>query len=175
MTPGRHPPRDPLDLGEHAVDPEADDERVLLRLEVDVGGAVLGGLEDDRVDEADERRVGDAVLGLEVVGLLLFFLEFVLGFLEDRAGAEGLGGARQAAHLGEDVVGRCDGELELVAGREPQLVDAVDVVGVGDGDPKHAVLERERNRADTLENVQRDHLARLPRRRPTRFRSTRAS
>ena len=125
----RHPLRDPLDLGEDAVDPEADDERILLRLEVDVGGAVLGGLEDDRVDEADERRVGDAVLGLEVVGLLLCFLEVVLGFLEHRSGAEGLGGARHAAQLGEDVLARRDAEIELVAGREPELVDAVEVSG----------------------------------------------
>ena len=64
---GGHPLRDPLHLVQHAVDAEPDDERVLLRLEVDVGGAVLGRLEDDRVDEPDERRVGDAVVGLEVV------------------------------------------------------------------------------------------------------------
>jgi hypothetical protein len=60
---------------QHAVDAEPDDERVLLRLEVDVAGPVLGRLEDDRVDEADERRVGDAVVDLEVVALLLFLLE----------------------------------------------------------------------------------------------------
>ncbi len=59
--------RDPLGDVEHAVDAVAHDERVVLRLEVDVAGAVLGGLEDDRVDEPHERRVGDAVVGLEVV------------------------------------------------------------------------------------------------------------
>ena len=36
VTPADHPLRDPLHLLEHAVDAEADDERVLLRLEVDV-------------------------------------------------------------------------------------------------------------------------------------------
>ena len=55
-----------------------DDERVLLRLEVDVAGPVLGGLEDDRVDEPDERDVGDAVVDLEVVG------SSVLGLLDER-------------------------------------------------------------------------------------------
>ena len=50
---------------------EADDERVLLGLEVDVAGALLGGLEDDRVDEPDERRVRDAVVDLEVVDFLV--------------------------------------------------------------------------------------------------------
>ena len=156
MTPGAIRRRDPLDLGEDAVDAEADDERILLRLEVHVGGAVLGGLEDDRVDEADERRVRDAVLGLEVVGLLLRVLEVVLGFLEHRPGAEGLGGARHAAQLGEDVLTRCDPELELEAGREPELVDAVQVSGVGDGDAQHAARQLVRNRDDALQHVQRN-------------------
>ena len=53
----RHPARDSLHLGEDAVDAEPDDKRVLLRLEVNVGRTVLGGLKDDRVDEADEGRV----------------------------------------------------------------------------------------------------------------------
>ena len=157
---------------EHAVDAEADDERVLLRLEVDVGGAVLGGLEDDRVDEADERRVGDAVLGLEVVGLLLLVLEVVLGLLEHRAGAEGLGGARHPAQLGEDVLARRDAEVERVAGREPELVDAVQVAGVGDGDRSAPSVERVRDRDDALEHVQRNLLRGVPRRRPSSARST---
>ena len=59
--------RDALGDVQHAVDAVADDEVVLLRLEVDVAGSVLGRLEDDRVDEAHERRVRDAVVGLEVV------------------------------------------------------------------------------------------------------------
>ena len=68
---GHHPLRDALHLVQHAVDAEPHDERVLLRLEVDVAGPVLGGLEDDRVDEPDERDVGDAVVDLEVVALVL--------------------------------------------------------------------------------------------------------
>ena len=44
---------------------------VLLGLEVDVAGAVLGGLEDDRVHEPDDRPFGDAVVGGEVVGVIL--------------------------------------------------------------------------------------------------------
>ena len=46
----RHRPRD-------AVDPRADDHVVLLRLEVDVGGAVLDRLRERRVDELDRGRV----------------------------------------------------------------------------------------------------------------------
>ncbi len=70
-TPDEELARDALRDVQHAVDPEADEQRVLLRLEVDVAGAVLGRLEDDRVDEPHDRRLGDAVLGLEVVGLVV--------------------------------------------------------------------------------------------------------
>ena len=59
----------------HAVDAQTHEQRILLRLEVDVARPVLGGLEDDRVDEADKRHVGDAVVDLEVVDLLLFLPE----------------------------------------------------------------------------------------------------
>ena len=159
---GRHPLRDPLHLLEHAVDAEADDERVLLRLEVDVGGAVLGGLEDDRVDEPDERRVGDAVVDLEVVRLLLLGdPQLLVDLLEDSAGAERLGGARHPAQLDEDVLARGDAEVERVARREPELVDPVQVARIGDGDPQRAVVERVRDRDDALEDVQRDLLGRV--------------
>ena len=158
----RHPLRDPLHLLEDAVDAEAHDERVLLRLEVDVGGAVLGRLEDDGVDEPHERRVGDAVVDLEIVGLL--FLrdpKLLVDLLEDGPRAERLRGARHPAQLQHDVLARGDAEVERVAGREPELVDSVQVAGVGDGDPQRAVLERVRDRGDALEHVQRDLLGRV--------------
>ena len=44
-------------LGEHAVDAVADPHLVLLRLEVDVGGAALDGLLDHPLDELDDGRV----------------------------------------------------------------------------------------------------------------------
>ena len=67
---------------EHAVDAEADEQRVLLRLEVDVARPVLGRLEDDRVHEPDDRPLRDAVLGREVVGLVVDRLVGVV--VEDR-------------------------------------------------------------------------------------------
>ncbi len=63
---------------------------------MDVGGAILGGLEDDRVDESDEGGLRDAILGLEVVGVG-FLLEERLLLRERCARAEGFGGAREAA------------------------------------------------------------------------------
>ena len=44
-------------LLEHAVDAVADPHLLLLRLEVDVGGAALDGLGDHALDELDDRRV----------------------------------------------------------------------------------------------------------------------
>ena len=54
-------------LAQHAVDAEADDEPVLERLDVDVGGVFLHRLREHGVDQADDRRV---VLALEQVRLL---------------------------------------------------------------------------------------------------------
>ena len=56
----------PLHLVQDAVDPEPDEQAVLLGLEVDVARSVLGRLEHDRVDDPDDRPVRDAVLLLEV-------------------------------------------------------------------------------------------------------------
>ena len=146
------------DLVQDAVDPEADDERVLLRLEVDVGGAVLGGLEDQRVDEPDERRVGDAVVGLEVVLFLLGDL-LELGFvLEHRARAERFGRPDEAADLRLDVLRRRDRQLELVARRQAELVDRVHVLRVGDRDQELVAFDRVRDGLDPLEDVERDLL-----------------
>ena len=48
-----------------------------------------------------------------------------------------------------------------IAGREPELVDSVQIAGVGDGDPQGAVLERVRDRDHALEDVERDLLGRI--------------
>ena len=152
---GGHLLRDALHLAEHAVDAEADDERVLLRLEVDVGGVLLGGLEDQRVDEPDERPVGDAVVGLEVVAVRLVD---GLVHVDGDDGADRLGGAHEPLELGEDVVARRDAELERVLRREPELVDRVQVPRVGDRDLEHVVLDRVRDRDGALERLHGDQL-----------------
>ena len=56
------------DVVEDAVDPEADRQHALERLDVDVAGAVLDGLEEEGVDEPDDRRL---VARLEKVARLL--------------------------------------------------------------------------------------------------------
>ena len=114
---GDHP-LDPLHLVQHAVDPELHDERVLLRLEVDVGRSVFGRLEDHGVDEADERRVRDAVVDFEVVGSPLPLRRRF--FVDGGARAECLGGAHEPADLALDVLPRRDADLERKARRQPE-------------------------------------------------------
>src|SRR5207248_9419783 len=52
---------------QYAVDAIADDELVLLRLDMDVAGSIFSGRDAHRVDQADKRAVGNAVIGFEVV------------------------------------------------------------------------------------------------------------
>jgi len=51
-------------VAQHAVDPEADDEALLLRLDMHVGRAFLHRFEQQRVDQPDDRRV---VAGIEQI------------------------------------------------------------------------------------------------------------
>jgi len=116
---GHHPLGDPLHLVQDAVDAKPNGQGILLRLEVDVRGSVLGRLEDDRVDEPNEGRLRDPVLGLEIVDVFFFLLEQRLLFGQRSPRAEGLGRTREAAKLGEDVLAGGNSQLELVTAREP--------------------------------------------------------
>src|SRR5439155_12952329 len=60
-----------------------------------------------------------------------------------------------------DVLTGRDGDLELVLGREPKLVDGVHVLRVRDRNQKLVAVDRIRNRADALEDVEGDELGRL--------------
>ena len=170
---GVEPLRDPLGDVEDAVDAEADDERVLLRLEVDVARALLGGLEDDRVDEPDERRVRDPVVGLEVVASSVLRRPPRLR-PSTRAALSASEARREAAQLGQHVVLRGDVELDRMARREPQLVEPAHVLRVGDRDP---AASRRRTRTGSRRRA-RAPAARSPsppRRRRRRRRGRRAA
>ena len=69
-----HPARDLGGLAEHAVHAEAHAHLAALGLEVDVRGAVLDRLGDDRVDELDHRRVVRGLADLGDLGELLLAL-----------------------------------------------------------------------------------------------------
>ena len=155
----RHSPRDPLRLAQHAVDPDPDDERVLLRLEVDVAGAVGGGLHDDGVDEAHERSIRDAVVDLQVV-LLVDDLHVV----ERGLRLHRLAPPRDPVELGEDLLAVGDDDVDGVPRGQPQLVDAVDVRRIRDRYAKSVVRARDGYRDHTLQALQRDELRRARRR-----------
>ncbi len=61
-------------LAEHAVDPEAHAHLATVGLEVDVGGAILHRLGDDRVHELDHRRVLGGLADVGDRGALLLLL-----------------------------------------------------------------------------------------------------
>ena len=125
-------------------------------------GAVLGRLEDDRVDEADERGVRDAVVGLEVVASSSSAANASRPPRARRARRR-LGRADELADLGQDLVARRRRRarsVSRVASRSSSI--AVDVRRVGDRDAQDLALERVRDRDDALEHVQRDEL-RAPR------------
>ena len=54
-------------LAQHPVDPEADHQAVLVRLDVDVRGIFLDGLRQERIDQPDDGRF---IVALEQVGRL---------------------------------------------------------------------------------------------------------
>ena len=62
---GGHPPRDRVDVAQHAVDAEAHAQVLALRRDVKVGGALLDGLPDELVDELDDRRVVGGLVQLD--------------------------------------------------------------------------------------------------------------
>ena len=76
---GDHALRDLRGLAQHAVHAEAHAHLAALGLEVDVRGALLDRLGDDRVDELDDRRVLGGLADLGDVGELLLALLDRLG------------------------------------------------------------------------------------------------
>jgi hypothetical protein len=129
------------------------------RLEVDVGGAVLGRLEDHRVDEADERGIRDPVVGFEVV----LTVQVVVAADDDRVEerrVHRLGCATEAAQLSEHVTASGDVEHHVEARCELQLVEPAHVLWVRDRDLDRLSVAGKRDRADALEDGQRDQLRR---------------
>ena len=119
---------------------------------MDVRGAVAGRLHDDRVDEPHEWRVRDAVVDLQ--RLLVIGLDLQL--VDRRLRLEHLGLASDAGSL--NVLAARNGDVDGIAGGDAQLVDAVNVRGVGDSDPKAVADQRDRDGYDALQRAQRDQL-----------------
>ena len=136
---------------EHAVDAEADHQGVCLGIEVDVARSVLGRLEKNGVDEANEGGVGDAVVRLEVVGL------FVRRVEPDRVGqaraASELRSPGEAAELVLDLLACRHSQRNRLAAGESERVDAVDILRIGDGDAERLAVERIRDCRHLLQDA----------------------
>ena len=148
---GGEPLRHAVSDVQHTVDAVADDQLVLLRLDMDVGRSVLGRLEDHRVDEAHERGIGDPVVGLEVV-LIVFVPD------DDRSGTSSCSSPRPRARAGAARSGRRCGPrrgTDVEARRKLQLVETAHVLRIRDRDLDRRAVARERDRAHALEDRQR--------------------
>ena len=145
-------------LAQHAVDAVADAQEVLLGLEVDVRGAALHRVGEQRSDEPHDGlrvRVAGGLQAL-VVDLARFDLvqdavdgEVVAVILFDRTRDLGLPREPQL-------------EVQLAPEPRAHLVDRDDVVGVGDGDDQAAPFGVQRDGEDVvaLGEVPRDQLQR---------------
>ena len=140
-------------LVQHAVDPVADDEPVLERLDMDVGGARVERVGDDERDEADHRRFGGEVLQLLDVGVEREVVAALLDVADDLAD-RGAAGAVETLERRVELVGNRDQRLHVAAGHHPERADRVFVGRIG---------HRERELVLVLAHGQRPRLAQEPR------------
>ena len=126
-------------LVQDAVDAEPNTQVVLLRLDVDVGGAVGDGLLDDVVDELDRRRFDVDV------GELVEFLVGTAPRADEHVLSSVLGDLVVLLDGREDVVLRRDRRLDLAAGDDPEVVEREDVLRVGHRDHEHVVAQLDRH------------------------------
>ena len=124
-------------LVEHAVDAEADAELLLVGLDVDVGGPLLDGVEQDQVHQLDDRRLGGAVLEVDGVEVVVAALdERHLGVVEahhDLVEVGPLLGVEAIEGLADGLL-RGHHHVDVVAGEELDVVDGEDVGRVAHGD-----------------------------------------
>ena len=139
---------------QHAVDAEAHAHLAAVGLEVDVRGALLDRLGDDRVHELDHRRV---LGGLADVG--------------DRAPSSSSSSSTASATASSrrlmrpisagDVVGRGHDRAHLVAGHQLQVVERQHVRRVGHRHQQRAVVvEADRHGVEAARGLGRDQVHR---------------
>ena len=120
-------------LVEHAVHAVAVAEVRLVRLDVDVGGALLDRVQQDEVDQLDHGRVGGALLQVAEVGdAALVMLDGDVALVEPLHHLF-VGGALLRVVLLQRLLDGLlagDDDLDVVAGEELDVVDGVDVGGV---------------------------------------------
>ena len=142
---------------QQAVDAVADAEAVLLRLDVDVAGPLVGRLDEDLVDQLDDRRFLGLLGQLAVVGLDVFEqLDLVLG-RAPATSAVTVSPPTPKCVLDEpgDLARAGQHRLDVQAGERLQLVEGVDVERVAGGDDERAVVPGERHQVAAVDQLQR--------------------
>ena len=144
-----------LGIAQHAVDPVADAQALLERLDVDVRGARVHGPRDHPADDPDDRRLArqiaqpsDVVLGAETAGL---------DGLDQLAGSGAA--AVQALERRLDVAGRRDPGLDRLAGEQLHGADRVVIERISHRDREAVLGLGERQDVRLLEKVDADPLA----------------
>ena len=124
--------------GENAVDAEAHAHLAALGLEVDVRGAALDGLGDDRVDELDDRARRRRTR--EVDDLAPAPSSSSSSTASWTASSRRLSRVISVA----DVLGRGDGRADLEPGHHRDVVDGEHVAGVDHRDEQRLARRRRR-------------------------------
>ena len=152
----REPARRRLDLVQHAVDPVADREPVLERLDVDVRRPRVERVGDDERDQPDHRRLGGEVLQLLDVGVegeLVALLD-VADDLADRRAPGAVEALERRVELGRNR----DQRLHVAAGHHPERADRVAVGRIGHRERELARVLLQRQRARLAQESRRDAL-----------------
>ena len=145
---------------EHAVDAGADAEYLFVGLKVDVRGALFDGIEQDLVDEAHDRRVLD-VVAAQRVGIRVFFaagdfevlqIEIVVG----QARHHGVGLIDGLGHRRLQLVVLDHDELDAHRGLEADLVQRVQIGGIGDRQEQPLAALHQRQHAVLLHELLAD-------------------
>ena len=144
---------------QHSVDAVLDGYFLVARFDVNVAGAPLQRVEDGGIDQLDDRRDVAIDRGELVDGERLFGVLFIDHHVQREAfgnlfqNALGLLGLlEQVGNLGQ----RGDLDAQLLVKQQRQLVDHVQVAGVGQGDVERAVLRAQGHEVVAEHQVHRD-------------------
>jgi hypothetical protein len=148
-------------LHQHAVDAVADAELLLVGLDVDVARALLDRVEEDGVDEADDRRALGLLLQLHEVDVVTIDgeIDLFLGELREHVVVvRGAAGVVGALDRGDDPGLRGHDRLDVEAREELDVVDGVEVRRIGHGHDERRAGARERDDLVLLADLARDEL-----------------
>ena len=139
-------------LVQHPVDAVPDAEVVLGRLDVDVGGSLLHGLQDDQVDELDDRSLlDDGTERRQVLLLVERIVDHDLGDVADLL-VELAALAEQVGQLG--LTDR--NPREPLAEQGAKVVDRPEIAGRDHADDELAVLAAQRHGLVLVADVLRE-------------------